>query len=373
MKLFIFGAGASRGSTNKNVEHNSLQAPLANELLDDIYKSYADALDLNIDVLRADYKKYKEEALLNKQVVSLETWMTDLWHKAHAGAGSLTSEIITSYRGFLGRFAHYLRWMLQEISQLKSNSELYRLLLIKLHEEGVNGVEHAYVNFNYDTLFDIAYDDIWGTTLSDIDSYTSHRILKPHGSINWFAQKRDQDGGIPSKHADNDERNRYRVASRNLFNGSPVDLKDHRTYDPKSTLLHNSSFIGSSDFKGDYFQPLIFLPLSEKMFDHIPELSKKIEKAASEILPNVDQVYLIGYQANDKLIHEWISTYIKKAVLHVVSNTEDSCNALMSKMQEMHKDVFEKGTVTYDANDTSFKNGFYNFVESYGNKQQKET
>lgn len=362
MKLFIFGAGASKGSTDKSADHHILQAPLANELLDPIFRPYAEALDLNIDVLRKKFEKYKENAQKDDKVVSLEFWMTELWHQAHKGGEGLTSEVTTSYRGFLGRFAHYLRWMFQSISQESYNADLYRQLLVKLHEEGENFVEHAYINFNYDTLFDIAYDDIWGSTLVDLDSYTSQNILKPHGSINWFAQKRNNDGGIPSKHNDNDEKNRYLVASKNLFNGSPLLLNDYRSYNPKSTLLKSPMFINSEDFHGDYFQPLIFLPLLEKMLEHIPELTQKIEQAAREILPKVDEVYLVGYQANDNLIHDWIDKYFSRATINVISSNLKTADYIMSGMMARHSAKIFQGKVIFDPEGG---NGFKYFVENY--------
>ncbi len=360
MKLFIFGAGASRGSTNKNVDNNKYQAPLANELLNSVYEEYAEELSLDINYLRATFERTKKDR-------SLEDWLSELWKYSNQGGEGYTAEAAISLRGDLGKFAHYLRWMFQTISTHPGNNSLYKKLLIILREETQKDIHHAFINFNYDTLFDIAFTKVWSRPLDNVDSYITQKILKPHGSVNWLGQKRQEDGGIPGKSADNDWQNRYRFASVNLFKGSGLALTDYKYYDPGHNFLQKRDSIYSQDFGWDYFQPLIFLPLSEKIYSHIPELGKKIEEGAKTLFPNVSQIFLIGYQANDELIHDWIEKYTtsKPPILHVVSNSVEGATEIMERVIKRHPKKLQKGKVFFDPSNTSFKNGFKTFVENY--------
>lgn len=96
----------------------------------------------------------------------------------------------------------------------------------------------------------------------------------------------------------------------------------------------------------DSFYPLLFMPLTGKTYSTISDFKDVIIDKAIELFRLASDVYLIGYSANDDLIHELLSNSPNKTKLHVVGRlTADSISTnTLSRNQNLIKgEVCEEG------------------------------
>lgn len=68
----------------------------------------------------------------------------------------------------------------------------------------------------------------------------------------------------------------------------------------------------------EYFFPLMFLPLTGKMYDFVEEFMTRILEHGKTMIGRAKEIYLIGYRARDEIIYEILSHAQRGTVLHVV-------------------------------------------------------
>src|SRR5258708_5872406 len=105
MKIFIYGAGASKGS-QPHAPNPSLVAPLTNDLFSLTYESSAREVGLTPNKLTI-YRQAVESS------ESLETWLTNWWSTAQLIEDKNLQQAHLSQ---FGRITLYLWWLLYKIS-----------------------------------------------------------------------------------------------------------------------------------------------------------------------------------------------------------------------------------------------------------------
>ena len=162
MKLFIFGAGASRDAQHGMV-HDIAIPPLTNELFDPRYSEMAKSVGLSdprMNTLRNEIAKY----------AYFEEWLTNEWDKTKTFKEQRT---INAQRGLLGRVLFYIWLVLIKVSEWNYENKFqsretnaYQELMNKLFKKDES---FGLINFNYDLLLDYAYKDQFGLAFNSID------------------------------------------------------------------------------------------------------------------------------------------------------------------------------------------------------------
>lgn len=359
MKIFIFGAGASNGSIDHKLVYPSKIPPLVDQLFD---VSYANTYAKEVGLLPATLKEYKNEFSKN---TSLEKWLTDWWdsipsfpdEKARSGQKS----------AFV-RLTQYFWYLFQSVLGSYDGNNVYRLLLKKISKKREIA---GFINFNYDTLFDKALQEIDGVHLiGSMDNYTDARYVKPHGSVNWFLQRRgtniDPDIGQQSSF---DPIVRFNLMANRMFL-APFTLDKLHIADPDDSNLKSPHFIHDSRFSNQYAYPLLFVPLTEKLYDVVTGFYERILTDGRNLLSQATDIYLIGYRANDKIIKDLFfqdsTIFIKdKTKLHIVSRDNPKKGTSAKKLMENILSWSIPLTTGYITEGTCCNEGFKKFVENY--------
>ena len=305
MKVYIFGAGASKGSQGNYA--SSVKAPLINEIFNESYAGFAEGVGLSRNEL-----KYIEEQVIAAGL-SVEEWLTRRWDliKSIKTVPSRHAE-----QKFFGRITCYLWWMFQNVS-MHRGTDIYGEFVRRVLRQDE---EFAFINFNYDTLLDKAYQSQRGAVLqANIESYLKVNYIKPHGSVNWVLNRRSTDpstSGIDSS----DHLVRYETASSSIFrDAEPLSFSSLKIIDPLVRQLQSLKFITEPFYVGEYCYPLIFLPLSSKMFDHVQGFSEAVIEKGNELMAKANDIYLIGYRGQDATFEELYRKAPDEAKLHVVT------------------------------------------------------
>jgi len=180
VKVFVFGAGASLGSQEHDPNiRGRHRAPLVDELFAPDYQHHA-TLILTDDELA-------ECRQLSPQARSVEAWLTERWQAIDAIPNPFYAD---AERGFFGSVTMYAWLMFSEISTAHSPSDGYGVLLRALKAKRE---EFGLISFNYETLLDKAFQVTFRRPLQHLDDYFASNFVKPHGSVNWFLPKRNDD------------------------------------------------------------------------------------------------------------------------------------------------------------------------------------
>lgn len=338
MKVFIFGAGASKGS--QNFATPALTAPLMDELFNESYENYAK--EVGLSKLDLDFCREKV-----KEVQSFEKWMTDRWNDL-----SKIREVkkFNAERTFFGRLIFYIWKTLLAVSEKYDENGAYRRLLNKLK---TNSEEFGLVNFNYDLLLDYAAKDVYGITLNSIEDYLEFDYIKPHGSVNWFLGKRKNDPALGSE-TSMDTSLRFDQASRLMFGDENLTFTGVTIIDPNHRDLYNVDSI-IHRFGNQYFYPVVLLPLTVKGYDSIAGFSNSVIEKGKELLSKADEIFLIGYRAQDEIIKNLLENAKTDAGLIVVSpNNPDE---ISKRVLSFKPNLNAKGII---------KIGFSEFVDGLG-------
>lgn len=340
MKVYIFGAGASLGSQDLAIPETNLRAPLIDNLFDSQYQTHAN--EVNISPSRLNELK----ELIGDE--SLEEWLTKEWiklGKAHS------KEALAEGRKLFGDLALYVWWLMVKVSTTYTESNGYHAFLQKLARIDDKD-EKAFVNFNYDLLLDKALSRLYGYNLSSaIENYTTYNYLKPHGSVNWFVNKRSSDLRIPQEDSGWNQREILlnRIAS-NMFRGETME-KQLKILDPANIHLYNlGEFFTHIYTNGEYGFPLVLLPLSTKMDDLIDGFMDRMRAEFNRIFGPATDIYVIGYRANDTLFHEMVSHVGQDTRLHVVGRDtakEIQTEILSANPKLKAGDVFSAGFMDF--------------------------
>jgi len=340
MKIYIFGAGASLGSQDSEIPETHLRAPLINNLFDSQYHTHAN--DVNISPTRLNELK----ELIGDD--SLEEWLTKEWVKL---SKPHSKEALAEGQKLFGDLALYVWWLMVKVSATYKESNGYHAFLQKLAQID-DKEEKAFVNFNYDLLLDKALSRLYGYNLSStIENYTTHNYLKPHGSVNWFVNKRSSDLAIPNEDRGWEQREILlnKIAS-NMFRGEVME-KQLKILDPANINLYDlQRFFSQIYTGGEYGYPLVLLPLSTKMDDLIDGFMDRMRAEFNRIFGFATEIYVIGYRANDALFTEMISHTNKGAKLHVVGREtakEIQAEILSANPKLTAGDVFSTGFMDF--------------------------
>lgn len=307
MKVFIFGAGASKGSQPDQGVNPKVAAPLVNELFEDRYQTYADQVNLPTSLIRQLRTEWKT-------LGSLEGWLTQRWEKIDTLRESRNKE---AERALFGRLSFYIwRLLLGVSSEYRESSNGYYTFLSKLRSKDE---PFSIISFNYDTLLERAIKDTFHLTFDSLDDYINFKLIKPHGSINWFLQKRENDRQISNLEMSQNNLFRYDTASRLMFNGTPISMENLEIIDPIHLDLRNDNLISSNRFKGQYFYPLVFLPLTAKAYSAVDGFYHRVVDTGKELLAEAKEIYLIGYRAADDVTKYMFENVQPDTPLHVVT------------------------------------------------------
>src|SRR5260370_35432486 len=187
MKIFIFGAGAYKGSQGQ-VDNPSFVSPLTDELFDEEYRGYATYGQYEI-LSKSELSKCANES---KKMGSVEQWLTQRWNNISNFSQPRNQKV---EKIFFGRVTFYIWQLLQAVSsQTYNSSNAYALLMEKLR---ISDQPFGLISFNYDTLLDRAVIDVFDETLTSFDDYNNFPFVKPHGSVNWILGKRASDPNTP--------------------------------------------------------------------------------------------------------------------------------------------------------------------------------
>jgi hypothetical protein len=302
LKIYIFGAGASKGSHGEVV---TPCAPLMNEIFHERYYHFGS----HVGFLPHELKSFKDEIGDG----SVEEWLTARWLHVHQ---LKTSSSKRAAQKLFGRIIYYLWWMLQSLS-VHAGKDIYGQFVRKVVAKDE---EFRFINFNYDTLLDRAYQVFGGAVLStSLDNYLKYGYIKPHGSVNWFIPRQANDA-MPQGIVSNDDYGaRYQIASSQIFaDGKQLTLPGARILAPDAKALDSISLIGDEMFGHDYLYPLMFLPLTEKMFEHVIGFSEVMIEQAKEYMKQASEIYLIGYRGQDKLFVDLLNKVQDGVKLHVI-------------------------------------------------------
>lgn len=345
MKIFIFGAGASRGAQQGNV-HEYAIAPLTNELFNPRYQQFANIVGLS----EASMNTYRDEI---SKVESFEKWLTAEWDKTE-----LIKEIWAkeAQKGLLAQIAFYIWLVLRSVTKWtydnSGNSRETNTYLAFMKKLLTKQAQFGLINFNYDLLLDFAYKDVYRITFHDLDDYLDRNYVKPHGSINWLLEKRDDDHRIDLVHEHHmDTRIRLDTAISLMFRDAPIPMSGLLIKEPN----HRDLYLEIDDlfrvFNNQYFYPLIFLPLTAKVYSSISGYEEKILAKGRELITKADEVYLIGYRADDDVIEDLLTSAPKGTQLNVVGI--ESAEDIMSNVLKWAINL-KRGTV--------YSDGFHRFV-----------
>ena len=340
MKIFVFGAGASLAAQNPSTYHENhyQRAPLVDGIFNKAYKgSMVKGIEFDLPSIRKEVKK----------VGSVEKWLTDRWYAINS---LRTERKKQSEKSLFGKLTIYLWTVLNNVSQSYPDAQGYSKLLRKLHK---NDTDFGLISFNYDTLLDISYQDVFNESLIRLDDYLSSGLIKLHGSTNWFLGKREGDPKFDVSEHKGDRIVRLGQITKRMLNGPPMSMDSLQILDPRFRGLANLESI-MDHFGSDNFYPLMFLPLSGKLYELVADFSDKIIAKSEELFRKATDVFLIGYSANDELIHSLLEKVPNQTPLHVVGKT--SAKAISTRVRSMHGNLKE-GKV--------FSDGFMNFIDKY--------
>jgi len=338
MKLFIFGAGASVDAQNQvtYTEGHPERAPLVNNLFNEQYK------DMKVEGLNFDIEECRAKI---KETDSLEGWLTERW----TAIDSLkTDRAKRAEKGWFGNINLYIWNLLNKISRTYPNAQGYSYLLRKLYDE-----DFGIISFNYDTLLDQSYEDVFSASLSHKEDYIRGNFVKLHGSVNWFLGRRPDEHLPWDKHR-GDVSVRIRTIAENIYNGNPMNMGTLEILDPKHSALSDIAHVMEYFNNAGYFYPLLFMPLTGKDYSIVSDFKDVMVAKAEEMISKASDIYLIGYRANDDLIHDLLDKAPSKAKLHVIGL--NSVDEICGRVLDRHKQL-EKGSIQ--------NKGFSNFVSEY--------
>lgn len=319
MRVYIFGAGASKGAQPNNVG-DQRTAPLMDELFRPSYREYTaltGLTDADLTVLRAD---------IGDQPV--ENWLTAEWQRVE----NYGPQRQQAGRVRLARLAFYIWHMFLAISTTPARETQYdRLLRQLLARDEPFGL----ISFNYDTMLDQVVQDMLGWDLTTLESYHRAKLVKPHGSVNWLFFRRGTDPRIETDREGNvvDYAARYQLASGRMF-GQPLSDNGGDIYviPPSHRAMRraDSVYRWVDNF---HFYPLLMLPLLTKaegtLSTWVPAMPIKW---AQELLREADDIYVVGYRARDETFRDMVSAAKDGARLHVVGRSRDSAQEVTDRV-----------------------------------------
>ena len=342
-KIYIFGAGASFGSQSEAGVDSHKKSPLTNDLFHIRYVNYAQNVGLSME----DLNEYRSAI----DPTGLEKYLTDKWNAIETlkSRGTRQGEY-----GEFGSLTFYNWWMMQNISNMYNEENAYRKFIKKLKRKDEN---FSLISFNYDTFLDRAVQSVYHHSfVGSLSSYLENDppLIKPHGSVNWFLQKRQEDLIIDPNEQSFDYTVRIDRASSLMFSGKPISMIGIRVVEPNHPDLNSLNFITSGKFNHQYFYPLVLIPLTTKLYPLIQDFHETVIKKAVDVVSRAEEIYLIGYRAQDEVASDILNAAPNGTRLFIIGL--DGSDKIESNVLADHKNL-SKGKV--------FKDGFARFVELF--------
>ena len=309
MKVYIFGAGASVGSQNpaKDITSSS-RAPLIDELFNQRYREFSRYM---FSLTRFNELCNEVEERKDK---SVENWLGEKWERIQ---GIKSTMIRNSEINNFGHIVMYVWNVLRIISNTYDENNIYTLFLKNLHQKEE---DFGIIDFNYDTLLDKAFKQVFNRNFVNIDDYLNYNFVKPHGSINWLLGRRENDPPMPTNH---DIQLRIDMAMNQFFTNGSIPIENLKVIDPPLEALSNTDIANVwSNLGMEYFYPLIFLPVAKKQYSHIVGFQEKIIETGKKLMGDAEEIYIIGYRAKDDIIKDLLKSVSVGTTLHVVSLNE---------------------------------------------------
>jgi len=322
MKIFVFGAGASMDAQHGDFSPG-VKAPLMRELFDEQYYPFAQEV-------RLPHDKFVE--LRSTAGENVESYLTHRWEEKLEHQSRRFRE---AEQNLFGQLVFYMWRLLLAVSTTYNNDEqnTYKIFMKKIISKDE---DFGFINFNYDTLLDKAIKDAYGTHFSSLDDYFAIDYIKPHGSVNWLMSHRATETEIAFPGQFYLEP-RYSMASTKMFAGEPIPYQNIKVLDPRDPNIDLVQIqpIIQSIFGGRFFYPLVFIPLTTKLYDSVAEFNAKIVAKGEEMMRQAHEVYLIGYSASDQIIRDMLRHVPYGAKLHVVGR-QSSQKILETLLEEFN-------------------------------------
>lgn len=310
MKLIIFGAGASYDSihTNFNKEEiNIWQPPLANELFE--YRKNFE----NIINKYPGAESFRSEINLGSDI---EDFFQQKWNFVKGNyAKEMLSRIINTQ--------FYLQELFNTISNnyYKAGLSNYDVIAAKAYEYAIATKEDiCFVSFNYDLLFEKSLEKILNIKFKNIDDYINSEIklIKPHGSCNWFKKGRKENSAFSLKTAF-----RYKGLDNYLYQNN-IDLSEiNLSIEDRITILSDNSDQDksiSAKINNPYF-PQILIPLKTKDEFILPNTHLNF---LNTYIHKVNEILIIGWKGNELYFLDFLNKALNNKEINItIVNAEN--------------------------------------------------
>jgi hypothetical protein len=296
--MVICGAGASWDSANFDPGvhiRQQWQPPIGSQLFAnrDYFGSFID----RYEEMRPLVHRFRGAA----NSVALESELEQLL------AASTNRELL---RRQLTALRYYLQRVITESCQMWSNNLHGVTNYVRLVDEidgawvDVRKKSACYVTFNYDVLLDGALGQIGVQVGGDLDSYVSnprHKLIKPHGSVNWFHPVA---GVNPNRHP----------YSRQIIQGI-----DHMRVSADFVVAPEQSDI-------DNFEalPALSIPVARKTLFEMPQ--RHIDDVTA-FIPFVTHLLVIGWRGNEEPFRKLLNGLDRERLVTLVV-AGDSASAI---------------------------------------------
>lgn len=305
--LIILGAGASYDYS----EHKQ-RPPMTNDLIKPEYLS------------AGFLEKYHEAAgLISEISARIKTSGNDISFEDVLQSIKGASDHTIRGRAQLLALQFYLQDLFHDISE-SSYHPINRYSALINHIDRSGG-KACIISFNYDTLLEKSFV---GNFPKNIDSYVNGdiKVIKLHGSHDWFYEADSSIGSSPRQHLD-------------FLTKHPEYLDNLRKKDFPPTHL--------KQLGAPHRFPAIAIPLPEKQAFVCP--SSHIRVLLQE-MPVVDKILVIGWKAGDPALVELLKNYITQPVTAVIvsGSTEDS-RKIRGRLEGINNITFSSEYVGFGA------------------------
>lgn len=361
-KWFVFGAGASAYCVSSKYKDAFRDSPLSPPECYEIFGKKYDTFCSKYDGVTQSSSTI--DAFLSDKSKNIEDYFENEWKTyRHSYNPSLSIRHLN--------IQYYLQELFSEISlygikQFRGN--LYSAFANKLQQYLASNTEErvGIISFNYDTILDHFINSILEKKLNTMDNYwnwdyNTVAFFKPHGSHNWGWRFRDDRIGICDKAS----------ISNFLFDNKiePYQIYYHYLGDVTEMLgMWGHEYHLSDNFVGRFtpnknrisvipqntvnpYLPTLLLPYRDKdeflmPYDHY--------YAMDFILPDAEEIYLIGWKGNEKLFNKELKKKINKNCKIIIVNP---------KPDEVKLNLINAGIKITDEN-TSVIEDFEKFINT---------
>lgn len=331
MLLIIFGAGASYDHSPQLSYSVGSRIPLTYDLIEDTLTHAKESM-LRWPGAIPVLNRLRNLKYLKKKYFNLEE---ELYKESKIDNESIQAQLLS--------FKFYLFEVIQSsqknvISFNQANTNYTRLLTLLQIGEFDKKMGLSLISFNYDTLLDIAYSQVYPNySINSFEDYINNpiRLYKPHGSLNWRNRHNYRGVGGMIKMKD-----RIKILSSETERKSLTDGRILTKYNDHYELEGQ-----------DVDEPMISLPYKEKTIFTFPEAHKK---ALIEDISRVTHIISIGWRGTEQHFHDEIISKIPKVNKIKLFNVSGSGNeALENLSKTLGERVISMG---------SFQDGFSKFL-----------